>query len=180
MPLAAKAQSGWDQSLPQVKQKCVRENPDDFSMQAFCIRMQHEGWTAVNGGEMPNASSPAQAIQLPPVTTSDKSGAMDIQAKFSFIIAQYQKLYHSAANDMQKGALRPKRGQELCEAMATTDVRDWHGIVYSLSGNGDGNDAIEIDLGSGVYVRTMTTSLSDAGYRTLIPLGTPYSLRYPS
>ena len=57
--------------------------------------------------------------------------------------------------------------------MATRNVKNWRGTVYSLSSNHDGNGVLEIDLGGDVLVRTMNNDFSDMDYHTLIPHGTP-------
>jgi hypothetical protein len=44
----AVAQTTWNDVLPQVKQHCAKEWPDDYSMQAYCIKKQRAGWEAVN------------------------------------------------------------------------------------------------------------------------------------
>lgn len=73
---------------------------------------------------------------------------------------------------MQKGALRPERGRQLCQMMPSVAVQNWHGTVYDLSANNDGNGVIEIAIGDNVYVRTMNNAFSDISYGTLIPFGT--------
>jgi len=170
-PIGASAQMSWEQVLPRVKQKCASDYPDDYSMQAFCVKQQHEGWLAVNGSDMPNSTlDPAPATRQHPGAGPATVADADTEARFIKTVAQYKAAYGNALNDMQKGALRPQRGRELCRIMPGVEVRNWYGTVHSLSSNNDGNGVIEIDLGNGVYVKTMNNSLSDSSYHNVGPL----------
>lgn len=165
----ASAQTGWADVLPHVKQHCADAWPDDYSMQAFCIQQQHNGWMAINGDNVPSHSNSAPSGLSP----ARAEMAVDAVAETAIIdtIVKYKAMYENATNDMIKGGLRPDRGRALCQLMPTLRVRNWRGTVYSLDSNNDGNGVLEIDLGHGVYVGTMNNELSDNGYNTLIPHG---------
>ena len=170
--VAASARS-WNDVLPQVKQRCVHKSPNDYSMQAHCIKEQHDGWVAVNGsdsaGDKASPASKPRGIAPQPTPVSDQQA----EAALIDTVVQFETLDESAPNDMIKGGLRPERGQALCILTPALQVRNWRGTVYSLSSNNDGDGVIEIDLDQGVHVETMNKSFSDIEYHTLIPHGTP-------
>jgi hypothetical protein len=169
--VAASAQN-WNDVLPQVKQRCVRIWPDDYSKQAHCIKEQHDGWVAVNGSD--SAEEKALAANKPRGITPQPAPVSDQQAEAVLIdtVVQFETLYESAPNDMIKGGLRPERGQALCILMPALQVRNWRGTVYSLSSNSDGDGVVEIDLDQGIHVETINNNFNDSKYHTLIPHGT--------
>ena len=169
--VAASAQS-WNDVLPQVKQRCVRKWPEDYSKQAHCIKEQHDGWVVVNGSD--SSGDKASPASKPRGITPQPASVPDQRAEAALIdtVVHFETLYENAPNDMIKGGLRPERGQALCMLMPALQVRNWRGTVYSLSSNNDGDGVIEIELDQGIHVGTMNNSLSDIEYHTLIPHGT--------
>ena len=169
--VAASARS-WNDVLPQVKQRCVHKSPDDYSMQAHCIKEQHDGWVAVKGSD--SAGDRASPASKPSDITPQSAPVSNQQTEAALIdtVVQFETHYGSAPNDMIKGGLRPECGHALCMLIPALQVRNWHETVYSLSSNNDGDGVIEIELDQGVHVETMNNSFSDIEYHTLIPHGT--------
>lgn len=166
---SALAQAAWDDVLPQVKQRCAAKWQDDYSMQAYCIKKQREGWEAVNADNPPAPRFTGEARNAAPLPISDTQS----EAGLTAIVAKYVRLYNSGPNNMVKGGLRPERGRDICSLMTRPYIRNWHGTVHSLSSNNDGNGVLEVDLGGDVFVRTMNNDFSDSEYHTLIPHGAP-------
>lgn len=90
------------------------------------------------------------------------------QAKLISIIEDARRRYDTGANDLAKGAARPMRAQAICQTFRVLAVRNWVGVVYKLSTNGDGKGVLEVEIGPDVYVHTWNNSLSDYSAKTLI------------
>ena len=170
---SAYSQSQWEAVLPQVKQECAQEWPNDYDMQAYCIRKQKKGFDEINGSAASGVESgPARGRPAPGTMPSDAS-SLQSEADLLNVVAKYRDLYETASNDLIKGSLRPERGQAICRAVASPAVHNWSGTVEALSSNADGDGVITISLGGGVSVKTMNNSFSDSGVGTMIRHRTP-------
>ncbi len=76
--------------------------------------------------------------------------------------------YASGANEMQKGAARPRRAKEICEALKSAAVKNWIGHVEQLSTNGDGKGVLKIRIADNLFLMTSNNALSDLAWDTLI------------
>lgn len=114
------------------------------------------GTGAASGGA---ASTP---IILPPLET-----------RFVEIVSTAQSESRKAENDMQRGGIKAKRDQALCEAMATPAVTDWIGTVTKIDSNSDGKGVLQISIAPDILVKTWNNALSDIGSKTLLEPGSP-------
>jgi hypothetical protein len=91
------------------------------------------------------------------------------EQKFISIIRSANNQYGNGANDMQKGAARPWRAQQLCDVFRSMfQINNWIGQVSELSSNGDGKGVLSLTLAPEITVGTWNNSLSDIMDNTLI------------
>lgn len=76
--------------------------------------------------------------------------------------------FDDGANDMAKGAARPRRAAAICKALRSTTVHDWIGTVDQLSSNGDGKGVLGVRIAKNVTLETWNNALSDISDQTLI------------
>lgn len=97
------------------------------------------------------------------------------QRAFQTTIEAARTAYVSAPNDLVRGKERPKRGQAICSAMPSPDVKDWVGTVYNLTSTNDGSGVFSVELAEDIWVSTWNNSGSETvtGLQTLIAAGSP-------
>ena len=69
---------------------------------------------------------------------------------------------------MQKGASRPNRAKSICVAIPDRRATQWVGNVSRVSSNSEGKGVLNIEIASGVQVKTWNNALSDSFDNTLI------------
>lgn len=95
------------------------------------------------------------------------------QRQFIAAIEAARETYSKGANDMAKGAARPARAKQICSVLKARQAKDWVGVIYDLTTNGDGKGVMEITVGPDVYVKTWNNAVSDVSDRTLIDPSSP-------
>jgi uncharacterized protein len=93
---------------------------------------------------------------------------IDQKALLVAAVEKARQAYAAGANDMAKGAARPRRAKDICAAMPSPAIEKWSGIVETLSSNGDGLGVLSIKIDGDVALKTWNNSLSDIGDHTLI------------
>ena len=113
------------------------------------------------------ATSPADA---------DVSGQLGThQAAFQQAIIDARTAYNDAPNDLVRDKERPKRGEAVCAAVPSPEVRDWVGTVYDLTSTGDGSGVFSVELEQDIWLSTWNNSASETttGLHTLVPADSP-------
>lgn len=127
----------------------------------------------------PNAEPAAEAPfrPAPPSAPRPAARATDAmpedEAALLAAIEAARRQYRAAANDMARGAARPTRAQDICQAVPSPAVSGWVGTVATLDTNGEGKGVIAIQLAPGVVVKTWNNKVSDYGDGTLIDPASP-------
>ena len=98
------------------------------------------------------------------------------QAKFIRATERGREQFENGQNDLQRGAARPFRANEICSALPGSQVKGWIGTVANLSTNGDGNGVVSIKIAHKLHLVTWNNSFSDIGTDTLIKAGSPLYL----
>ena len=93
------------------------------------------------------------------VAASWQSLIPDQQAKFVAANDSAREAYKAGANEMAKGAARPKRAKEIYNAAQGRTIHDWVGKIATLSSNGDGKGVLSIMIGTEVYLKTWNNSV---------------------
>lgn len=91
-----------------------------------------------------------------------------IQGQFIKIVEDARLEYKNGANDMAKGAARPKRARSICNLIRSKRVERWIGWVVVLSTNNDGRGILSIRVAPDIHLQTWNNSLSDIIDKTLI------------
>jgi hypothetical protein len=101
------------------------------------------------------------------------------QRAFQTTIETARSAYVSAPNDLVRGKERPKRGQAICSAMPSPDVKDWVGTVYNVTSTNDGSGVFSVELAEEIWVSTWNNSGSETatGLQTLIAADSPLFAR---
>jgi hypothetical protein len=110
------------------------------------------------------AVQPAAAKPTGPALPAD-------QAKFVVAIADSQRAYRNAKNEMAQGGTRAERRAALCSVLRGPSVHDWIGTVTEVSSANDGRGVLGVKIGDKVGVSTTNTSFGDALEHTLIEPG---------
>jgi uncharacterized protein len=71
---------------------------------------------------------------------------VDRKALLVAAVEKGRQAYAAGANDMAKGAARPRRAKDICAAMPSAAIEKWSGIVETLSSNGDGLGVLSIKI----------------------------------
>ena len=90
-----------------------------------------------------------------------------IEKTFIDIIDNAKERYSRGTTDLQKGAARPARAQQICAALHG-QANDWIGTIAQLTTNSDGYGVLKIEIANGISVTTFNNSLSDVKDYTLI------------
>jgi hypothetical protein len=90
-----------------------------------------------------------------------------IEKTFINIVDSAKERYSRGATELQKGAARPFRAQQICAAFQG-QATDWIGTITELTTNGDGYGVLNIEIEKGISVWTANNSFSDIGADTLI------------
>jgi uncharacterized protein len=93
---------------------------------------------------------------------------IDRKALLVAAVEKAREAYAAGANDMAKGAARPRRARDICAAMPSAAVDKWSGIVETLTSNGDGLGVLSIKVDDHVALKTWNNSFSDIRDHTLI------------
>jgi hypothetical protein len=96
----------------------------------------------------------------------------DAQLAMLTIVEEYKSKYSQAANDLQRGNVRVERDEAICDAIGSTKVRSWSGVIERLGANSDGLGYVTIAIGKNVTVETWNNSFSDLNDNTLIERNT--------
>ena len=91
-----------------------------------------------------------------------------VEIDFINAVAKGREIYRSAANEMAKGASRPKRKQMICELLNSGSVSSWIGRIAKLDTNSEGKGVFAVEIADGIRVQTWNNALSDMGSSTLI------------
>jgi hypothetical protein len=117
----------------------------------------------------PQPSVSPQSRPTSPVAENETSKAMPIAEKTVIdAVEQARHEYASASNEMQEGAARPTRAKAICAAIPDRQAHRWVGNVSVVSSNGEGRGVLNIEIASGVQVKTWNNALSDSVDNTLI------------
>jgi hypothetical protein len=125
------------------------------------------------GGKTPREPLPAEPVSNAAIAgapAQEVPSVLQAERDLASIVDRYARSYHSAPNDMAKGALRPQRAAEICR-LSLRDVSGWIGRITTLSSNNDGSGVLEMRLSEKLSVGTWNNSISDFGDHTLIPAG---------
>lgn len=115
----------------------------------------------------PSAPATAAAVVAEPEPDLAFLAPAD-QKTFQGVIAAAQLKYRTGTTDFQKGAARPARAEALCKYQRTEQVRNWVGVVATLTTNSDGKGVVAIRSGDDLYMKTWNNSVSDSFSRTLV------------
>ena len=130
------------------------------------------GEVKLKDASMKWAATPAAPLSppaSPPVAENETSEAMPAKEKAVIdAVEQARHDYASASNEMQEGAARPARAKSICAAIPDRQARQWVGNVSEVSSNSEGKGVLNIEIASGVQVKTWNNALSDSFYHTLI------------
>lgn len=95
------------------------------------------------------------------------------QTAFIAIISEYERLFSSAANELQQNAFRDKRREAIMASLGPQRrVSEWVGTLRKLETNGDGKAVIAVRIAPDLDLLTWNNSLSDSLHGTLIDKGT--------
>lgn len=94
--------------------------------------------------------------------------APETQIAFVAAAQAAQQAHKNAENDLQKGAARRERMRSQCSAVPNGIARGWSGEITQLTTNTEGKAIFEVELASGIRVKTWNNGLSDIGDRTMI------------
>ena len=90
------------------------------------------------------------------------------------IVQQAHRAYSAAgSNQLQAGSTRPARAKSLCALMTNTGVRDWTGVVSTLSTNNDGRGVLGVRIADDLELKTWNNALSDISDLTLLQPDSP-------
>lgn len=138
------------------------------------------GSNSENGGSGSSTSAVRAASTSAPTPAASTAAQLVAhnmpgdEAAFVAIVKRATDAYRAAgSNELQAGAARPVRAKALCEALRSTQVRNWTGTVRTLSTNGDGKGVILIKLSDGTTVGTWNNAFSDIGDATLVDPSSP-------
>ena len=95
------------------------------------------------------------------------------QASLVAIVAAAQKDSEKIDNDMQRGGIKAKRDQALCQSVGSTAVTDWIGQVREIGANSDGKGVLAIAISKRITVKTWNNDFSDLMHHTLMQPGSP-------
>jgi len=90
----------------------------------------------------------------------------DPEARFVAMIDRNREQYKKGESDLQRGAVRPARSNEICSF--SSDLNRWVGTIAALSTNGDGKGVVSVKIANRLHLSTTNNSLSDIGSNTLI------------
>jgi uncharacterized protein len=116
----------------------------------------------------------AATAQNPEPTRSEQfavvpaAAPIDRKALLVAAVEKGRQAFAAGANDMAKGAARPRRAKDICAAMPSAAIEKWSGIVETLSSNGDGLGVLSIKIDDNVALKTWNNSFSDIRDHTLI------------
>ena len=93
------------------------------------------------------------------------------QASFIGAIANSQRAYHKARNEMAKGGTRTERRRAICASLKGISVQNWIGTVSQATSANDGRGVLAVRIGDSLQLATDNNSFSDAFFHTLIEPG---------
>lgn len=104
-----------------------------------------------------------QALLKPPIE----------QDRFIQAIEKARTAYKAGQTDLQRGASRPMRAQEICAALPSSELNGWVGQIQLLTTNGSGDGVLVVELSRDIKLLTMPTSFTDTTYKTMVRPGSP-------
>lgn len=95
-------------------------------------------------------------------------------ARFCKVLEEHARMYAEAPNDLKRSAVRAARAKALRAAVPRGRVVRWLGTIKTLTTTGKGNAVLELELPCAPFgLGTWNNELSDIGYDSLIPMGSP-------
>jgi hypothetical protein len=95
-------------------------------------------------------------------------------AKFCEVLQQHAQMYAEAPNDLKRSAVRAARAKALRAAVPNGRAIRWLGTIKTLTTTGQGNAVLELELPCAPFgMGSWNNELSDIGYNSLIPIGSP-------
>lgn len=110
-----------------------------------------------------NRAAPTAIAQPMPASERDFIAAVD----------RGRAAYAAGTTDFQKGAARPSRARDICQALVGMAVDGWVGTIVDLSTNNGGQGVVKIAIAPDIHVMTWNNELSDILSATLIKPNTP-------
>lgn len=107
------------------------------------------------------ATALRQALLKPPLE----------EDRFIQAIEKARAAYKVGQTDLQRGATRPMRAREICDAVPSSELKQWVGKIHLLTTNGSGDGVLVVEISNGVKLVTMADSFSDSIYGTMIKPG---------
>ena len=130
------------------------------------------GGTASGDDAGTDESADSSAAPASPVADARYGNQTDAQLAMLAIIEEYKTTYGAAANDLQRGNVRVERDEAICDAIGSTKVSNWSGVIERLGANSDGLGFVTIAIGKNVTVETWNNAFSDLFDDTLIERNT--------
>lgn len=115
--------------------------------------------------DFPSSGGTSAARVMPPMPADEQA--------FIQAVERGAAAYKAGANEMAKGASRPARAKDICAVIKGPAVRDWVGVIDTLSSNSDGKGVLGVKITRVITMKTWNNAVSDAGDRTLIEPGSP-------
>ena len=116
------------------------------------------------GSNSSNSSSPsanvASALVLPAA-----------ESQFISIVSAAQSASRQVENDMQRGGVKAKRDNALCQQMPSSSVSNWVGTVAKVDSNSDGKGVFYVNIAPDINLETWNNALSDIEDNTLMEPG---------
>ncbi|MGA8086269.1 MAG: energy transducer TonB, partial [Terracidiphilus sp.] len=72
-------------------------------------------------------------------------------------------------NDMQRGGVKARRDNAVCQQMSSLNVSDWVGTVATVDSNSDGKGVFSVNIAPDISVQTWNNAFSDIEDNTLMP-----------
>jgi hypothetical protein len=112
------------------------------------------------------SSKDSPSPKLPVISTSMMPGD---ESRMIDIVQRAHGAYSAAgSNELKAGSARPARAKELCALIKNTNVRDWIGVLSTLTTNNDGRGVIGVTLADDIEVKTWNNAVSDSIDQTLL------------
>ncbi len=96
------------------------------------------------------------------------AAATDVQERFVRAVEEGRQAYTAGANDLARGAARPRRAEALCRIVPRGRVDNWVGKVVTLASSAGGRGVIAIEVAPRVVVATNRADAGDEADRTLL------------
>lgn len=139
------------------------------------------GITAIGASQKQsdNQPTPAQA-QAESQPTAPTAAIPQLEQQIVQTVTDFSQKYSAAPNEMAQGILRHQRAIALCKQLASLDgngdpslIKNWVGIISTLSSNNEGKGVLEVTIGDNISLGTWNNDLSDSSDNTMIPVNSP-------